>query len=90
MNECQIKERGECCCNCRFLAKVNLDCAQQREKGYATKEDGCLCHIQIGWVCIADGMTRVENGNDFCSHSVAYWRGDSEHGGCDSYAPIGE
>lgn len=88
MNDCQMERWGGCCCNCWYLAKVNLQCSEQREKGYATSKDGCICHIQIGWACIVGATPEMDAHLRLDKHPVVYWWGDSKHGCCECYRPL--
>lgn len=88
MTECMMERFGGCCCNCRYLAKVNLDCSEQREKGYATSKDGCICHIQIGWACIVTSTAQMLEHDYGYEQPRIYWRGDTKHGRCVCYEPL--
>jgi hypothetical protein len=87
MTECMMDHFGGCCCKCVFLAKVMLNCSQQRDKGYQTPEDGCNCHIQIGWACtmLSRGMNAYDK-----SHPEITWFGDTKHGICEMFTEIGK
>lgn len=88
MISCQLERWGGCCCSCRYLANVNLHCSEQREKGYAMSEDGCICHIQIGWACIAGATPEMDAHLSPDKHPTIFWWGDTKHGYCECYRPL--
>ena len=89
MNECQINTNwGGCCCNCKYLVKINLHCSEQRSKGYQTSDDGCNCHIQIGFGCAVFAMLYGNDDIEKGEHSTVYWYGDTKHGFCELHEPI--
>ena len=55
MSECfKNDERfsGHCCCTCANMLELHLHCNQVIQH---PKDLGCICGVQIGWVCTAFG-----------------------------------
>ena len=73
MSNCWLNKEPfyQCCCNCKNLLKLNLHCNNVIEK---PKDMGCICGIQIGWVCTA-----------FESDGVAYLFDTNHSVGCELY-----
>ena len=72
MSKCWLHKKPfrQCCCNCANLLKLNLHCSE-----VIHKPDGCVCDIQIGWVCVAFG-----------SEGIAHLFRHQHSVGCEMYA----
>jgi len=75
--KCWLKKppHNQCCCNCKNLLKLNLHCWHVVEK---PKDMGCVCGIQIGWVCAGFAYEGIVEffGTDKDFHSI----------GCEMYS----
>lgn len=61
MGDCQKNNPpfNQCCCECKFLAALNLH--EMTVENYDKSKHGCVCDIQVGWVCMVFALM-VENG----------------------------
>jgi hypothetical protein len=76
----------QCCCNCKLLAKLNLHCQEIVNYNEVKGKHGCVCDIQVAWVCMSHIIERSPE--EMKTHPIVQiFR--NEHGvGCEMYDPI--